>query len=216
MSDDFQYSAFPDDSQFITTSPHERLARHWGVLLAVGIVTLGLGTALAVWPGETVKVVALLLGIQLVLSGCAQLFLALAAPARPGPARWAGAVAGLAAVVIGALLLVSPLQTLTFVGWAAGLVVIAVGATDLLGALLSSTSLHRGWHAVRGTLGVAVGLFLVANPDRSLGLLVVLACVWLISYGFITIVAALLLRSERRHAHDTPATGGHAVPPATA
>jgi uncharacterized membrane protein HdeD (DUF308 family) len=214
MSDDFEYTAIPDDSQFVTESPRERLARHWGVLLTMGIITFALGAALAVWPGETVAVVALLLAFQLLVTGSAQLFLALVS--RRGPARWATGAAGLAAVVIGVLLLVDPLQTLTFIGWAAGLCVVAIGAGDLLAALVSREPRHRGWQAVRGLLGVAIGLFLVANPDRSLGLLVVVTCVWLISYGFVTIVAAVLLRSEHRHESQAPAADGHQAPSAPA
>jgi uncharacterized membrane protein HdeD (DUF308 family) len=207
-----EYTAFPDESQFVTESPDERLARHWGVLLAVGIVTFTLGAVLSVWPRETVVVLAVLLALQLVISGCAQLFLAIGAPSRQGAARWATALAGAVAVVVGVLLFFSPLQSLTFIGWAVGLCVLTVGAADLIGALLPGAARHRVWHVIRGILGVAAGLFLVANPDKSLGLLVVIACVWLISYGFFTIVAALLLRSEARRKHDAQAAEGPEAP----
>jgi uncharacterized membrane protein HdeD (DUF308 family) len=219
MSDESQYTAFPDESQFVTESPDERLARHWGVLLAVGIVTFVLGAVLSLWPGETVVVLALLLALQLVITGCAQLFLAIGAPTRQGAARWATALAGALAIVTGVLLFFSPLQTLTFIGWAVGLCILTVGAADLLSALLSGAHRHRAWHVIRGILGVAAGLFLVANPDKSLGLLVIIACVWLISYGFFTIVAALLLRAEQRRKNDAPAddpADGPEAPPAPA
>ena len=185
----------------VSEAPDDGLPRHWGVLLTVGLVTFGLGAALTVWPGETVAVVAVLVGLQLLLSGCVQLVLALVA--RHGLARWATAFAGAAAAVVGGLLLARPLQTLTFVGWALGLCVVGIGAGDLLAAFSSHAARHRGWHAARGVVAIAVGLWLVADPHRSLGLLVVLACVWLISYGFFTVVAALVLRSERRTGPDT-------------
>ena len=212
MSDDIEYSAYPDDSQFVRESAPDRLARHWAVLLTVGVITLALGVTLSFWPRETVAVAAVLLAFQLVLAGCAQLFVAIASPDLRGAARAATALAGAAGVVVGVLLLFSPLQTLTFIGWAAGLCVVAVGLADLLGAMSSSARRHRGWRAVRGVLGLAIGIFLVANPDRSLGLLVVIACVWLISYGAITIVAALLLRSEHRRAQESPKSAGQAPP----
>jgi uncharacterized membrane protein HdeD (DUF308 family) len=216
MSDEYQYTAFPDESQFVTESSDERLARHWGVLLAVGILTFVSGVVLSLWPGETVVVLALLLALQLVITGCAQLFLAIGAPTREGAARWATALAGAVAVVIGVLLFFSPLQTLTFIGWAVGLCILTVGAADLLSALLSGTHRHRAWHVIRGILGLAAGLFLVANPDKSLGLLVIIACVWLISYGFFTIVAALLLRAEQRRKNDAPTADDPKAPPAPA
>jgi uncharacterized membrane protein HdeD (DUF308 family) len=214
MNDDFESAGFSGHIRLETTSPTERMAPQWGVVLTVGIVTFVLGVVLAAWPGETVKVVAFLMGVPLVITGGAQIFLALAVGA--GPARWAFGLAGAFALVVGVLLLFNPLQTLTFIGWAAGLCVGAVGAADLLGALLSRTARHRGWQAVRGILGLAVGAFLLANPDRSLDLLVVIACVWLISYGSLTIMAALLLRSEHRRAHGVPAADGYQAPPTPA
>jgi len=197
MSDDFGSTTFPDDSASVTPSPPEPMARHWGVVLAVGAATFLLGVALSVWPRETVAVVSFLLAIHLVMAGGSQLVLALVSSSRPGPARLVAALAGAVAVVVGVLLLLHPLQTLTFVGWAAGLCVTTVGAADLVDALWSPASRHRGWLVVRGIVEVAVGLFLLVNPDLSLGLLVVIACVWLIAYGFITVIAALLVRSER-------------------
>ena len=177
-----------------TASPL-RMTPHWGVVLAAGIVALLLGAALAAWPGETVKVLAFLLAVQLIFAGGAQMFLAFVS--LEGATRWVLVLAGAISLVIGALLLFDPLQTLTFVGWAVGLCVVAVGLGDLFGAFSTHAARHRVWQAIRGLLGVVVGLFLVVNPDWSLGAIVVITCVWLISYGFITIVAAFALRAEQ-------------------
>ena len=68
---------------------------------------------------------------------------------------------------------------------------------------------------VRGVLAFAFGVLLVANPDVSLRLLALIACVWLICYGFLTVVAALLLRTEHERAHDTGVEGGPLPPRAT-
>jgi uncharacterized membrane protein HdeD (DUF308 family) len=198
VTDDLESTTAPDDSRLLTASPAEQVERHWGPLLAVGVATFLLGVALSLWPGETVVVVAFLLAIHLVLSGGTELVLALVTTSRQGAARVTAALAGAVALVVGVLLLLRPLQTFTFIGWAVGLCVVAVGAADLLEALLSRGSPHRRWQALRGILALLVGLFLLTNPDLSLGLLVVVACVWLISYGFLTIVSSLVLRSELR------------------
>lgn len=172
-----------------------RMAPHWGVVLAGGIVAVLLGAALAAWPGETVKVLAFLLAVQLIFAGAAQMFLAVVS--LRGATRWAVVLAGLLSLVIGGLLLFDPLQTLTFVGWAVGLCVAAVGLGDLFGAFSTHAARHRVWQVVRGLLGVVIGLFLVVNPDWSLAAMVVITYVWLIAYGFITIVAAFALRAEQ-------------------
>jgi uncharacterized membrane protein HdeD (DUF308 family) len=183
------------------------MARNWGVLLAVGIIAVVLGGVLALWPGQTVAVVGFLLAFQLLVTGIAQLFLAGVSAPGDGAPRWAIAVAGLLTIAVGVLLLFRPLETLGFIGWAAGLCVIAIGASDLTRAVLSRGLPHRGWQAVRGAAGVVLGLALVANPHTSVGLLVFLACVWLVSYGIVSIYAAIVLRSEHRQGAPATAPG---------
>jgi uncharacterized membrane protein HdeD (DUF308 family) len=46
-----------------------RLGRHWGWLLAYGILTLLAAIAVLAWPGETLLVAAVLFGFQLIVSG---------------------------------------------------------------------------------------------------------------------------------------------------
>ena len=196
MDDDIGSSTAAGGAPLETASPTLRMAPHWGVVLAGGVTALLLGAALAAWPGETVKVLAFLLAVQLIFAGAAQMFLAVAT--LHGAIRWAVVLAGALSLVIGALLLFDPLQTLTFVGWAVGLCVVAVGVADIVGALSTHAPRHRVWQALRGLLGVVIGLFLVVNPDWSLAAMVVITYVWLIAYGFITIVAALALRAEQR------------------
>ena len=132
---------------------------------------------------------------KLIITGAAQLFIGFAAA---GPRRWAIVLGGVVSLVIGVLFLFNPLQTLTFIGWLIGICVVAVGVADLAGAFMTEAPRHRAWQVVRGLLGVVIGLFLVANPNWSLGAVVVIAVVWLIGYGSITIFAALALRSEQK------------------
>src|SRR6266480_3993656 len=66
-----------------------RVGRHWGWVLAFGIITLLVGIAALVWPGPTLLVVAvrhvlitllalaLLLGIFWIVSGAVEVFTAL-------------------------------------------------------------------------------------------------------------------------------------------
>jgi uncharacterized membrane protein HdeD (DUF308 family) len=195
MSDDIGSTTTPGGTAPATDSLREALARQWKVVLATGIVTFGLGVVLAAWPGETVTVLALLLAFQLIVAGAAQMFIGFV---TAGPRRWTLVLGGVVSLAIGVLFLFNPLQTLTFIGWIIGICVVAVGVADLFGAFMTEAPRHRAWQVVRGLLGVVIGLFLVANPDWSLGAMVVIAIVWLIGYGSITIFAALALRSEEK------------------
>jgi uncharacterized membrane protein HdeD (DUF308 family) len=204
----------PDDATQASLSPRDALARHWTLLLGVGVVTFLLGVTLAVWPRETAKVLAVLLALQLVASGIVQVGMALASPGEKA-ARWLLGISGAVALLLGALLLFTPRQTLTFIALTVGICVMVTGAADLLDGVLSGRARRRWWHVLRGALAFAFGAFLVANPDVSLKLLALIACVWLICYGFITVLAALVLRAEHRRTHDTAVVGGPLPPPAT-
>src|SRR6266705_5096554 len=46
-----------------------RVGRHWGWVLAFGIITLLIGIAALAWPGRTLVVIAVLFGSQLVVMG---------------------------------------------------------------------------------------------------------------------------------------------------
>ena len=203
-----------DEATAASRSARDALARSWALVLGVGVVTFLLGVTLAVWPRETAKVLAILLGLQLVVSGIAQIGMALSSSGEKA-GRWLLAISGAVALVVGALLLFSPRQTLTFVALTVGICVMVTGAADMLDALLSGRARRRWWHVLRGALTFVFGVLLVANPDVSLALLALIACVWLICYGFLTVVAALLLRTEHERAHDTGVAGGPLPPRAT-
>ena len=203
-----------DEATAASRSARDALARSWALVLGVGVVTFLLGVTLAVWPRETAKVLAILLGLQLVVSGIAQIGMALSSSGEKA-GRWLLAISGAVALVVGALLLFSPRQTLTFVALTGGICVLDTRAADRLDALLPGRARRRWWHVLRGALTFVFGVLLVANPDVSLALLALIACVWLICYGFLTVVAALLLRTEHEHAHDTGVVGGPLPPPAT-
>lgn len=47
--------------------------RHWGVLLAVGIVAVIFGIVVIVWPGLTIAILMILVGIDAILFGAAMI-----------------------------------------------------------------------------------------------------------------------------------------------
>jgi uncharacterized membrane protein HdeD (DUF308 family) len=184
-----------------------RLADHWGLVLTYGLITIGFGLVLALWPDETLKVLAVLIGIQFILTGAFRLVLAVAARSLDGGARAVTGLFGALAIVLGLLCLRSPLQTVLVISMILGVWWLAAGLVDIVGALRSSDSHRRGWDLGLGVLSVLAGAFLLVNPEVSLGVLVIVVCVWLFSYGSIAVVAALVLRSEQRHTTDASLPG---------
>ncbi len=98
---------------------------------------------------------------------------------------------------MGLLCLRDPLQTLLAIGVILGVWWFAAGVVDIIGAIMSPSPRGRGWDIAMGVVSVLAGGFLLVNPELSLGVLVLVVCVWLFAYGFIAIVAAFTLRSAR-------------------
>jgi uncharacterized membrane protein HdeD (DUF308 family) len=186
--------------EFIQVSPQQRLREHWGLVLTYGVLTFLVGLALALWPSETVTVVAVLWAVQLVITGSLRLFVALVPSDLPGAVRILTGLAGAVAIVVAVLFFVHPLQTVGFIVVVAGSLLILLGFADLAEALVSTRSEHRVRDVVGGVLSVVAGGFLVISPERSLNLLVVITCAWLLCYGFMTVVAAFVLRSAGNRA----------------
>src|SRR6478609_7174302 len=87
------------------------LADHWGIVLAYGLVTLGLGIALAVWPDASVTVFTVLLAIQLIIAGIFRIGSALSVSRNDGGVRALVGLSGGLALIVGLLILRDPLQS---------------------------------------------------------------------------------------------------------
>ena len=173
------------------------LADHWGLVLTYGVITVGFGIVLAAWPDETLKVIAVLIGIQLIITGVFRIILAIASTSLEGGARVLIGLFGALALMVGLLCLRDPMQTLLAIGVILGVWWFAAGVVDIIGAIMSPSSRGRAWDFAMGVVSVLAGGFLLVNPETSLGVLVVVVCLWLFAVGFIAIVAAFRLRSAR-------------------
>jgi uncharacterized membrane protein HdeD (DUF308 family) len=172
-----------------------RLAEHWGLVLAYGLVTLGLGIALVVWPEASVTVFTALIAIQLIIAGVFRIVSALSMSGFDGGIRALVGLSGGVAVIVGLLVLRDPLQTVVVLGLILGVWWVVAGVIDILGAFLSPGSSRRGWNIVSGVISVLAGGFLLVYTDISLHVLVVFGGIWLILAGLLATVAALRLRS---------------------
>jgi uncharacterized membrane protein HdeD (DUF308 family) len=173
------------------------LAEHWGLVLAYGIVTLGLGVMLLVWPDASITVFAVLIAIQLIVAGVVRIVQALSTDRRDGAARALIGLGGGLALIVGLLVLRQPLQSVVVVTMILGAFWIIAGVTDVLGAFMGVEREGRGWDVLGGVLSILFGIVLIEWTDISLKLLVVLTGAWLLVAGVIAVIAALRLRSAR-------------------
>jgi len=135
--------------------------------------------------------------IQFLVSGLLRVVIALTSRTLEGGMRALVGFTGALAFIVGLLCLRDPLQTLLVIGLLVGVWLVLAGFVDLLGAFLSPTPGRRVWDVATGLLTLLAGVFLVVNPDVSLGLLVVVACIWLFGIGLFAVVAGLQMRRLR-------------------
>jgi uncharacterized membrane protein HdeD (DUF308 family) len=200
------------DPDFRPPTALSLLADHWGLVLAYGLISLGLGLTLAVWPGETLTVVAVLIGVQFLVSGIFRVITAIAASALDTSVRVLLGVTGALAFIVGLLCLRDPLQTLVVIGLILGVWWVASGVIDIVGALVGGSAGQRAWEIFSGIVSILAGGFLLIDTKVTLGVLVLIVCIWLIVTGIFGIVSALRLRAQRTHTTQRAST----PPPAPA
>jgi uncharacterized membrane protein HdeD (DUF308 family) len=172
-----------------------RVGRHWGWVLAFGIITVVIGIAALAWPGRTLVVVAVLFGIQLIVMGIFRFTSAIAADDLTGGNRVLLALLGVLSLIIGLYAVRHILITLLALALFLGIFWIVSGAVELFMALSHRQMRHRGWNAIMGAVSVIAGIVVLAYPGISLLVLAVVLSIWLVVYGVMQISIAVRIRS---------------------
>ena len=176
------------------------LGRHWGWILAFGIITLAVGVVVLIWPGRTLIVVAVLFGIQLIVMGIFRFVAAFAAGDVGGGSRVLYALLGVLSLIIGLYALRHVLITLLALALLLGIFWIVSGAIELFNALAHREVPNRGWTIFMGILSIVAGIVVLAYPGISLVTLAIVLSIWLLIYGVMEIAIAFRIRSLAHHA----------------
>jgi uncharacterized membrane protein HdeD (DUF308 family) len=185
-----------------------RLGRHWGWMLAFGIITVIAGVVVLAWPGPTLLVIAILFGIELVVLGIFRFVAAFGHDLTAGT-RILYALLGVLSLIIGLYALRHVLITLLALALLLGIFWVVNGSVELFAALSHREAPHRAWMSVMGILSIIAGIILLAYPGISLLVLYVIVSVWLLVFGFMEISVAFQMRSaghrlsHGREAHAT-------------
>jgi uncharacterized membrane protein HdeD (DUF308 family) len=171
-----------------------RLGRHWGWVLASGILTLLAGVGVLAWPGETLLVIAVLFGVQLIISGIFRFVAALASDDLTGGTRVLLALLGVLSIIIGLWAVRHVLLTLLALTVFLGIFWVVNGVIDIFAALSHREMPARGWAALTGVLSALAGIIVLAFPGLTLVGLAVILGIWLLVFGIMEMTAAFRLR----------------------
>lgn len=186
----------------------ERVGKSWVWIMAFGIITLLAGVAVLVWPGRTLIVIAVLFGIQLIVTGIFRFVAAFASDDLSGGTRVLLAVLGVLSLIIGLYAIRHVLITLLALSLLLGIFWVVNGAVELFTALSHREMPSRGWTGFMGVLSIFAGIIVLAYPAISLLTLAVILSIWLLFFGIMEITLAFRIRSLR---HQTDARAVHAM-----
>ena len=165
--------------------------RSWWMVLAWGLVTLVAGVGTIVWPGRTIVVVAILIGLQFFVSGILRLVSAFAFEGE-GHRAW-DVLVGLASVVVGILCLKDVFQTIAALTLIIGIMWVIQGISEFFAGVAGIT-MHRGLTILMGILGFVAGVVVLTYPITSVLTLAWVLGVWLTAYAVMLIAAAFAVR----------------------
>lgn len=122
-----------------------------------------------------------------------------------GMSWWVVLLRGLAALILGLAALLQPVSTFYLVVYILGIFAIVDGAFVLLAVALSQVGhARRGWLALRGLLGLIVGILIVSHwlgaAFIAQMVLVYLVAFWLVVVGLLEI--RLGIHAHTRQPHD--------------
>ncbi|MDI9914812.1 DUF308 domain-containing protein [Rhodococcus sp. IEGM 1379] len=164
-----------------------------GVTVLLGVLTLGLGIAVLAWPNATLFVVAVVIAIQLFGFGIVQIIRSFADVTATGATRTLVAISGALAVLLGFLVLRSPLQTVVLIALVIGAWWVFRGVLDIVDAAKGGT-VDRGLSIVLGVISIVAGAVVLLQPELSLEVFRIVVGIWMVLYGIIIVITPLALR----------------------
>jgi uncharacterized membrane protein HdeD (DUF308 family) len=180
----------------------ESAVRVAGWLALGGAVTsVVLGIMMIAWPEATLKVVAALFGIWLLLQGVARIVQAVTASARDGAERALLGVVGILFVLAGVIALRNLLGSLAVVATLVGLMWLVGGILELISAFGKRGSGDRMTRVLLGAVSILGALVVLVWPDLSLMTLVYLTGAWMVIMGLLQ--AGLVIWARRSTAART-------------
>ena len=169
-----------------------KIGESWGWVLAFSILTLILGIMVMAWPHATVKLVALLFGLQLFVGG---VFALVRAFTNSGEgSRVLLAVLGVLGILVGIFVLRHLFQTVVILVVLLGVYWVLHGIIEFFVAVDHRGAPGRGVSIVMGILSFIAGVIVLSWPAPTLLVLVWVLGIWLVVYGLIGIVGAFMVR----------------------
>jgi uncharacterized membrane protein HdeD (DUF308 family) len=166
-------------------------ASFW-LLFALGVITLCFGIAILAWPEASVRVVAVMVGVWLLLTGFARIIGAFVWRRGLGRQLLSGIV-GILLVIGGVACLRDLAKGAAVLAFLIALVWILSGIAELVVAQETSTWARR-WLIVLGVVSLVVGFVFVFSPELTLAVMALLTGLSALVIGSVQVLFAFRWR----------------------
>lgn len=194
-----------------SSDPEEILAtigRSWVWTLVFAGVTLVAGIIVLVWPQETARVFAIVVGLQFIAIGIARFVTAFAPGRADSGSRILYVLLSLLSVLAGVLCLRHQLQAVTVLALIIGLLWLIGGIVLLFSAIADHDSTYRGFSMGAGSLSIVAGIVVLGFPTQSVVALARLIGLWLVLLGLFDIGLAIAMRVAAHRARAAMQVSG--------
>ena len=170
------------------------VASHWGLVLAMGLLSILIGVLAIVYPGATLVTIAIFFAAWLFVSGIFEVITSFTRDGDTG-ARVLHAIIGVLSVIVGFALLRAPFQSVEVFIFVIGILFLVQGIMTFVAAF--AVKQGRNWRIFMGILGVVAGIVVLTYPISSAVTLAFIGGIWLVILGIMQIVMGFRLRSAR-------------------
>ena len=167
--------------------------RLWWLVLLTGVVSVLVGILLLAWPGKTLLVLMVVLGIYLLVFGALRFIEAVFDTEMDQ--RGLNVFLGILAVVLGVLVMREPVRFVWVAAIVVGLFWLIRGLIEIFRSIARHDVPDRGWRLSAGLISVVAGAVILLWPGASVLVVAVISGIYLIVIGIIEVVVAFKLRS---------------------
>ncbi|MDH4309615.1 MAG: DUF308 domain-containing protein [Acidimicrobiia bacterium] len=181
-------------SDMVSVDPSTaRMIRGAGIF--AGLLTLVLGILVLVWPGVTIGVVVITVGIQFVVVGLLTLTAAITGEDGVGE-KVLLSVLGILGLLAGVVTLARPMRSSVVLVVVIGAFWLVGGIVDLVASVFGRSVPGRAWRIVGAVVSVAAGAIALSWPGITVVALARVLGIWMVVFGGVMLVLGLTQRAE--------------------
>jgi uncharacterized membrane protein HdeD (DUF308 family) len=187
-------------------NPLRMLAKSaWQLLMVLGLAAIAIGIVALVWPDRTLRVVGVMFGIYLLVSGVVEIVAAFGDHISGGM-RVLNIIVGAVSILLGLFCFRGALESVLLLSLWIGIGFLMRGIAMVIASASAPSGVPgKGWGVFLGLMVTLGGIIVISWPIGSITTLTVFTGIWLIAIGVLEIFHAFKLRGELKH------TAGHAA-----